>query len=203
MEVEKRRLPRVTGCVILLATALWAAPARIQALAVYDRGEILRGQAWRLLTGHFVHFSASHLAWNLLAAAVVGAWIECSGFPRAGWLLAAAPLGIGAALLVMDPGLERYGGLSGAATAAAAFACASEWRLESGPRRFLWIAALTLVGAKVAWEFVQGGSVFTRFGETGVRNTPLAHAAGLAIGCLVGFAGRKRTLANGPGPAIL
>jgi len=55
---------------VLPAILLWLVPTTHSAL-LYDRTAILRGEWWRLWTGHWVHFSFSHLAWNL--AVLLGA----------------------------------------------------------------------------------------------------------------------------------
>lgn len=42
-------------------------------LLEFDRIAILHGEVWRLITGHFVHWSAAHLAWDVLAFFALGA----------------------------------------------------------------------------------------------------------------------------------
>ena len=56
-------------------------------LLEYDRAAILHGEVWRLVTGHFVHWSVGHLAWDLLAFAILSA--VCM---RRRWLFAAVVL---------------------------------------------------------------------------------------------------------------
>jgi rhomboid family GlyGly-CTERM serine protease len=177
MRPSFRRIPWVTAVVTVLAVAAWMTPA-LSETWVYDRNAILRGQIWRLWTGNLVHFSISHLAWNLLVVVLTGVWIEWAGF-RGGrrlWLI--APPCVGLALLVGEPSLIRYGGLSGLAVAAVTFACLSEWR-EEGSQKLIWSAMLSLVGVKIGWEFYSGESIFAHFAGVNVRVEPLSHLAGV------------------------
>jgi rhomboid family GlyGly-CTERM serine protease len=199
MQGEHQRIPWVTASVVALAIAAWGAPDGVQRALLYERSAVLRGELWRLWSGHLVHFSASHLGWNLLVVGLSGAWIECSGFRARGWFAAAAPPAIGLALLVGEPSLGSYGGLSGVATAAVAFACASEWRRGTGPRS-LWCMALALIGLKSAWEYWGGGPLFAHYALAAVRTVPLSHLSGACIGAALGFLagpGRTRPLSAG------
>ena len=83
---------------------------------LFDRAAIGGGEVWRLLTGHFVHVDASHLAWNFGAFALICTALE-SFLITSRRAIAAASL---AGTLVIDmtlwwgvPELERYAGLSG------------------------------------------------------------------------------------------
>ncbi len=97
---------------VVPAILLQLAPATHSAL-LYDRAAILRGEWWRLWTGHWVHFTASHLIWNLLVLAGAGWWLERV---RPGSLLrylaVAAPV-LGLSFLAGAPDMSTYGGLSG------------------------------------------------------------------------------------------
>ncbi len=190
MQTLERRLPWVTLAIAALSAAATAAPGDAQNLLVYDRGAVLHGELWRLWTGHLVHFSARHLAWNLLVVGAAGAWIERARFPGAGWLLAAAPVAISGVLLAGDPGLRVYGGLSGAANAAVTFACAAEWRRGAGSR-VVWAAVLAAIAAKIAWEFHSGTALFARYGHLDTRTVPLAHLAGACAGLTIALLAGK------------
>jgi len=195
MQGGHRRIPWVTASVVAAALATWGAPAAVQKLLLYDRGAVLQGEAWRLWSGHLVHFSASHLGWNLVVVGLAGAWIECSGFPAGGWFAALAPPAVSLALLAADPSLRYCGGLSGLATAAVVFACVSELRRASGPRA-LWWAALAAVGVKIAVEARSGRSLFAHYASESVRTVPLSHLAGGCVGCAVAL------IAGARGPAV-
>ena len=192
MQGRTRRFPSVTLSIAGLALALQATPTAFQDLLIYDRQAVLRGEFWRLWSGHLVHFSAGHLGWNLLVVGLAGTWIERAAFRGSGWFALFAPPAISVALLIGDPALRFYGGLSGLATAAVAFACASEWRLGTSPRA-LWLAALVGIGMKIAWEYHSGSSMFSRYTGADVRTVPLAHFSGACLGLAFGlFGGGKR-----------
>lgn len=163
--------------------ALFALPAALAALApaacAYDRTAILRGEWWRLVTGHWVHFSASHAAWNILALLVAGAWLERA---RPGALvrytLVAAPV-IGLGLLAVAPTMACYGGLSGLAVGSAVLLALTQ--LSAAPAaRAWWGAALALIAAKLAWETVSGAALFSDFGSSSIRPSVESHLLGAA-----------------------
>lgn len=175
--------------------ALFALPAALAALApaacLFDRNAILGGEWWRLVTGHWAHFSASHVAWNLLVLLVAGAWLErVSPGTLVRYTLVAAPV-IGLGLLVGAPTMAFYGGLSGLAVGVAVLLALTQLTAAPAARAW-WGAALALIAAKLVWEAVSGGALFSDFGPAAIRPsveshwlgavTALAyHAAALAI----------------------
>ena len=70
--------------VVALLTGLWLAGPEVTAALRYERGAVLDGEWWRLLTGHLVHADAAHLAWNLAGAALVW-WLFGAEYGRAEW----------------------------------------------------------------------------------------------------------------------
>lgn len=191
MPESQHRAPWVTTSVAALALVASAAPGPVQGWLVYERQAILAGQVWRLWTGHLVHFSASHLAWDLLVVILAGTWIEEARFARRGWFAFVAPAAVSLALLVGEPHLRVYGGLSGLANGAVAFACASEWR-RSGRHRMLWVAVLSAMGLKIAWEYASGATLFAHVNAVPVQAVPLCHLAGALVGAAFGFTGRAK-----------
>src|SRR5580692_5128194 len=112
-----RRLPVVTMLVVGGALLVAVFPGWASWL-VYDRAAICSGEIWRMFTGHWIHFSSSHLVYDLLALGVAGWIIEAKGLPHFAPLCLIAPWLISAALLVLEPHLEVFGGLSALATTA-------------------------------------------------------------------------------------
>lgn len=100
----------VVPCV-LLALAGDAARAALD----YDRVAILNGQIWRLFTGNWVHLGWGHLAEDM--AGYVLLWLlyeqELPGW-RCPVLVALGSVGVGLGLLLGDPDLRWYVGISGA-----------------------------------------------------------------------------------------
>jgi rhomboid family GlyGly-CTERM serine protease len=199
--MRARRIPWATALVVALALLLWCIPGSADALA-YNRAAILHGEIWRLWSGHLVHFSASHLAWDLLATALAGVWIERAGFRGGRWLWVMAPPLVSLIMLLGEPTLARYGGLSAMATACVVFAGLGELRQPKAQRAIWWII-LALVALKVGWEFYTGETIFARFDGSTVRAIPLSHAAG-AVSAVVAslfFNGRAQTKISEPNVA--
>jgi len=73
------RFPVITLSVASASLITYAVPW-LTDLFIYDRQHVLGGQLWRLFTAPFVHFSASHLIWNLLVFAGAGCAIEFAGY---------------------------------------------------------------------------------------------------------------------------
>ncbi|RMF83648.1 MAG: rhombosortase, partial [Nitrospinota bacterium] len=122
-------------------------------LMVYDRTAILSGEVWRLITGHWVHFSFSHLFYDLLAFGLAGWLTEYRGYPYFGLVITLSTLGISGALLIMEPEVTRYGGLSGVATAVLVY-LTLEGLLEPPPWRGMCITVLALTVGKILLESI-------------------------------------------------
>ncbi|MDB6094210.1 MAG: Rhomboid family protein [Verrucomicrobia bacterium] len=157
---------------------------------VYLRTAIVRGEFWRLWTGNLVHFSASHLAWNLAVLLPAGIWAERIAPSRTRWFFALAPAIIGLALLILDPSLAYYGGLSGLAAGALTLLALTQLaRKPTDP--WFWWAVLVLLALKIVVESSAGSTIFPRFNSSDVRTVPLAHAAGIVAALLIHFRRRR------------
>jgi len=183
--------------VIVLTLIVASQPALAPSL-LYERAAILRGEYWRLWTGHLVHFGASHLVWNLVVFALAAIWAERLAPARTRLLLAVAPGVIGLALLALDPALATYGGLSGLVAAALAFLAFTQLAQNStagngsASDRWFWRAVLALILLKIAAEFAADQPFFARFTASGVRAVPLAHLAGFLVASTVHRSRRRR-----------
>lgn len=173
-----------------LPLALFAAPAVLLRLVpdhtaslVLDRAAVWLGEPWRLWTGHWVHFSGSHLLWNLTALLAAGAWLERA---RPGWLLrhtfTAAPL-ISLGLLALEPAMGSYGGLSALATSVVTLLALEQLRVGRADRAF-WIALLLFVSGKILLEAGESSALLARFDSADIRPSRFAHATGalMALG---------------------
>lgn len=198
---------------IVLTLIVASQPALAPSL-LYERAAILRGEYWRLWTGHLVHFGASHLVWNLVVFALAGIWAERLAPARTRLLLALAPGVIGLALLALDPSLATYGGLSGLAAAALAFLAFTQLAHNpsvpsatasttptvpaathaSASDRWFWRAVLALILLKIAVEFAADQPLFARFAASGVRSVPLAHLSGFLVASTVHRSRRRRAV---------
>jgi rhomboid family GlyGly-CTERM serine protease len=150
---------------------------------IYDRSAIFSGEIWRLVTGHGVHYSASHLAFNLTALAIIGAIVELQERNRLFLVCAVSALIIGVALLVFRPDLDYFAGASGVVTAVATF-CAVRGLATTGPWRTMCLVALLLLVGKITLEFFWHGSSLVGVSGDFVV-VPLSHAIGAASGLLM------------------
>lgn len=195
-EAVGRRVPVVTGLVVAGALGAYAAPD-LASWLIYDRGAILSGEVWRLVTGSWVHFSRSHLLYDLVAFGIAGAVIERRGYARFALLCALSALSIGLALLALVPDLAYYGGLSGVAFGALVYLALHALR-EEGPGRWLAAAVLGLAAGKVLLEATTGRFAVVAPGAAPFVPAPLAHLAGAAAALGVFCGSRKARLAQAP-----
>jgi len=151
-------------------------------LLVYDRQAILEGELWRIFTAPLVHFSTSHLFWNLLVFAATG-WVAETVEPR-GFRIVCGFSAVVAGLIFLwgSPELMRYGGLSGVATGAVAYLCLYK-ALAADRLKFVWLIILVLIGVKIMIEVTTASPIFVRAG-TPFHVLPAAHFWG-CVGALV------------------
>lgn len=176
--------PLATLSCALIALVLHFLPGPREA-AFYLRAEIFSGEVWRLWTGHLVHFTNSHLGWNLAIFVPAGIWLERLDPRRARWFLALSPLGISLLLLALDRDLLRYAGLSGVATGVLVLLAGLQL-LRRDPREpaWFWFGVLGIVAAKLVAEQISQSPLFV--GDLGgARTVPLAHLGGTVAAIVV------------------
>lgn len=187
METAARlKLPVVPVWTLLLCGAglvVFFAPA-LQTALIYDRTAISHGEVWRLVTGHLVHYSPSHVVYDVLALLVAGSIIEVRRYPHFAIFCAAAALLIGALLFLALPEMQHYAGLSGLATGALVYLCLHALD-EASPWRRVCLAILAVLAVKLALEIVFGQSLTTLAAETRFVPVPLSHGAGAVTAFLV------------------
>ncbi len=170
---------------MVLALAATAVP-QIAAGLEYDRPAMLRGEIWRPVTGQLAHWSWPMAVADLGVIAVAGAFVERRARRRVVLGLAAGLLAV-AVVVALSPGLLRYRGSSGVATALVALALTDDG-LPAG----LALGGLLLLLAKTAIEGTTGQPVFPGTLPHGVTVTTPAHVAGLLAGLAVGLTARLR-----------
>jgi rhomboid family GlyGly-CTERM serine protease len=186
--------PWMTLAIALVSTAALLFESVSSGL-IYERSLIFKEQLWRLWSGHVVHFGLSHFTWNLAVFLPSGVWLERLWPATTRWFYALSPLIISAALLLLDPTLTRYAGLSGIATGMLVLlACLQLGRRKEEPAWF-WVSVLALVGIKIGVELFTGEPVFVSgFGD--IRTVPLAHIFGILsalVFWLIALLARKTT----------
>jgi rhomboid family GlyGly-CTERM serine protease len=182
------RLPLATLCLSLLAVSAWLVSPSASWLE-YHRGSIAGGQLWRLLTGHWTHFSADHLRWNVVAFAILGAALERNGRRRFLVTALGAALLLPPALWLVHPELIRYRGLSGIDSAL--YGALAIQLVRGRPDRRRWaspLAALVLLAllAKAGIELVFSTTLFVDAGDSGFAPVPLVHLVGGIWGVIAG-----------------
>ncbi|MGB9430222.1 MAG: rhombosortase [Gammaproteobacteria bacterium] len=160
----------------------------------YDRWAVLHGQVWRIFTGNFVHLGWGHVAEDL--GGYVLLWLLFEDV-LPGWrcplLIVLGALGVGIGLLLWDPDLRWYVGISGALntlwiSGAMVLMARRDW--------LGWVLAIFLV-LKLTYEQLWGplpGSVATTGGPVVVDAHLYGTCAGviLGLGMLVQLWWRKR-----------
>lgn len=184
--VPKRQnagFPSITLIVLLVSLLLFLIP-ELTILTVYNREELLQGNIWRLMTGHFVHFSWSHLGFNLGVFAVAGYLLERRHRGAYLWLIILTILASSLYFLIFIPDMTRYGGLSGLVSAMVVYIALCE--IHAKVRLYyLWVLILVLFLFKVGYEIFSGDTVFASGGVSDFIVVPAAHIIGAVIAVLV------------------
>lgn len=155
----------------------------ISSILIYDRSALIEGEYWRLVSVHLVHFSPTHLTFNIMAFAVAGWLIEKRAYPKFGLLLFLMALSISISLLLFKPELRYYGGISGLVHGALYYLALFGTNEQQPWRQISWIIVLVLP-LKVALEIYQENSLLTTvFTETYIT-IPLSHMVGIFVALL-------------------
>lgn len=181
-QARLNRLPFATLAALAAAATLYVWPALAPHL-VYERGAVHDGQLWRLLTGSWVHFTASHLALNAAALAAVGLILERRGCARFALLCLIGAASAGIAVHVASPELARYGGLSGVVTAAFVY-LALRGIAEPSSARWLYALLAAALACKLSWELAGGRLPFALPEDGSFAAAPMSHVGGALAGSL-------------------
>ncbi|HET6725230.1 MAG TPA: rhombosortase [Gammaproteobacteria bacterium] len=150
----------------------------------YNRAAILGGEWWRIVTGNIVHMGTDHLLMDLAGMALL--WILCAPV-LAGWRwLAATAVGmvaVGVGLLLFDPSVAWYVGISGVLET---YWAAGAILLIARRYREGWLLLAALV-AKAVWEQTMGPVPLSE-ATAGGPVVVAAHLWGSIGGLIVGFA---------------
>jgi rhomboid family GlyGly-CTERM serine protease len=160
-------------------------------------------EPWRWWSAAFVHYSTMHLAANLGACAVVGAFGWATRLPVRWTLAFVVAWPLTHLLLLAVPGLTRYGGLSGMLHAGVAVACIGlVWR-ERGGRRAIGAAVFAGMLVKLLIERPWQGPI-QHLPEWDIGVAPIAHVTGALAGTLCALVvcatGARRTMPLSPEP---
>jgi rhomboid family GlyGly-CTERM serine protease len=173
------RLPVLTLLLVGTAVVIAQCPA-LSSWLIYDRSAILSGQIWRMFTGHWVHFSTSHLVYDSVALGIAGWMIETQKLRNFGWLCLLAPWFISSALLVFEPQMQWFGGLSALATTAVAYLALCGLH-DSADWRWVCLALLLGIVGKIAFEITTGRMMFVSGANNSITVCTSSHVAGVLI----------------------
>jgi rhomboid family GlyGly-CTERM serine protease len=191
-EARAGRLPVVTFAFVAASLAVsFARPlASLRESLVLERAALLRGELWRLWSGHLVHDQVAHAFWNLIAFAALGVWSERHARARFAWtLIVAAPLSA-LAVVVFRPDLERYVGASALSSALYVFAAVCLVRdVPDRAARAVGGLALALFALKLALEGAGHWPSPALAAGSGLESVTLAHIVGGAVGAVAALAG--------------
>ena len=179
------RMPIWTSIVVLLSVAAYVVP-ELYHFFIYDRAAILGGEAWRLWSSHLVHFNAIHLLYNILVFGISGWIIESKGYKHFGLLCILMAFFIGIFLMLMEPAMSYYGGLSG-------LACGSIYYLalfglsESKFWRRVSLMILLIIPVKISFEIYNSESILPYIGKLDFMTMPVSHIFGILVASFLFF----------------
>lgn len=187
-----RRLPIFTICVIALSVLASRMDA-LAALLVYDSDAIHKGEIWRLVTSHLVHFGAMHLIYNALAFGIAGWIIESKGDRCFKYSCLLSAFSIGVALMIFKPGMLYFGGLSGVACGAIMYGALLCLR-EKSPWPTVSRLTIVFLLVKIILELHTNGSLLPYGGRQIFVSVPLSHLVGGLTALSLFLLTRKNTL---------
>ena len=139
-----------------------------------------------MFTGHWVHFSTSHLVYDSLVLGIAGWIIETQKLPNFGWLCLLAPGFISGVLLVMEPQMEWFGGLSALATTAVVYLAIFGVR-SKGLWRWACRSAFLGLAGKIILELTTQRMLLVTTVNHSVAVSTVSHIAGGWIALLFYF----------------
>ena len=138
----------------------------------------------RLLTCHALHWSASHLVWDLAVFCVLGALCELRHRRRFVATLVTSAVLIPLGIALLHPEITRYRGLSGIDSALFGLLAADvgRQRHREGDRTGTLVMGLFLLGlaGKIGLECLRGDNLFVA--DSSFVPLPWAHALGGLVG---------------------
>ncbi|MCH8498258.1 MAG: rhombosortase [Marinobacter sp.] len=144
----------------------------------YDRDAILSGQAWRMISAHFVHVGGWHLGLNVAGLVMLALLFRDLLSRQLIWLwLLVSPPVLSLFFLLTDPQLQGYVGLSGLLHGLLVMCLVYGWQ----GNKMVHTLVLAVVVGKLGWELLPGASGGAE-ALIGAEVYAPAHWAGALIG---------------------
>ncbi len=175
-------LPIFTPVILFVSMLSFFSP-EVASMLIFNRTTVAQGELWRLFSSHFVHFTNTHLAYNLLAFGVAGWIVERKSHFHFCLLYMLMTLAISLALFVLKPSMNYYGGLSGIACGFI-FYCALLGAGESGPWKTISKLVIFILPIKIIIEIYSKASILPHWGQEAFVTMPTSHLAGIAVAFL-------------------
>ncbi|SDW38817.1 rhomboid family GlyGly-CTERM serine protease [Thiocapsa roseopersicina] len=164
----------------LVAVGVYLILGPVPETLILDRSIPLRAESWRAFSAHLAHSDPAHLLLDVAGLLLVGWLYEPVLRGRMTALLLLGMPSIVGAVMLLEPGLAAYCGLSGIVNLIVGAGLAATWRAES--RDPLAILFALAVAAKILLECLTGEAVFS---DTAWSPVHSAHAAGFLIGIVL------------------
>ncbi len=169
------------------------------ALLELDRAAAARGEVWRVVSGHWTHWSLAHLVWDVIPFAALAVMCEVLDRRRFGLCLVVSSVLISLSVISLQPEIDVYRGLSGLDSALLVLLAVSLIRAPGPAGWPIRIAALAMLAAfvgKIAFELLTGRALFVPDAAAGVVTVSLAHVVGAAVGLVLALTGSQRERAS-------
>jgi rhomboid family GlyGly-CTERM serine protease len=182
---------------LTLASAIIALPIAggwLQQVLQFDRNAIRNGEHWRLVTGHFTHWTFDQFFWDTVTFAFLASMCVFRSQKRFLAAVGISTLLISATVWICHPEILFYRGLSGIDSALFVLLAVSILKESLAERDWLYLAlgcglTAAFIG-KTAFELVTGSTIFVD--SEAVNTLCLAHVVGAIVGVAVGAGGRTQ-----------
>ena len=182
---KSKQLPWICGVFGVAACLMALLPESVLNVFQYDRERILAGEWWRLYSGHFVHWTSSHLVWDVLVFVVCGLLLEWIRRRLLVLILFVGPVLISCALMVLQPDMHTYRGLSAIDMSLFVAVCLQAMSYCSLRKKssllLIWGFALFVSFLKPLAELFAGAAFFVTYFGDGIQASPLAHLLGVMV----------------------
>jgi rhomboid family GlyGly-CTERM serine protease len=170
---------------VLLPSLAWDRLVWLRGAMVFSREAILGGEYWRLLTGQLLFFGHYDLCLDILPLPILGYLLEPEARKRMLAIMLISALGVGLCVLLFNPELELYCGISGIVYGVIAWGLIVYYRRIEGKEYGVWLLLLSMFILKIVLECAGSGFAPMHSQNLAFPALPEAHL----YGALAGLAG--------------